>query len=118
VVGEAVVALDGDCLLRRVSDWPSGSWFEEYDDRLEDCVAGAAEGVPVAEAEACDARATASCHGWAQVAGYTARVQVPRVLDKKRAGVRSSHYSSCWVQAAYAPDLRPLSVGHEHLQTR
>jgi hypothetical protein len=83
VVGEAVVASGGDHQLRQVCDGPSGSWFEECGDRLGDRVVGAVEVVvPVAVAEACGGHATASCHGWAEVAGHTARVRVPHVLDR------------------------------------
>jgi hypothetical protein len=65
VVGEAVVASDGDRLLRQVCDWSSGSCFGEYDDILEDYVVGAGEEVPVAVAVvgACGDRAMASCQG-------------------------------------------------------
>jgi hypothetical protein len=83
VVGEAVVASGGDHQLRQVCDGPSGSWFGECGDRLGDRVVGAVEVVvPVAVAEACGGHATASCHGWAEVAGHTARVRVPHVLDR------------------------------------
>jgi hypothetical protein len=85
VVGVAVVAPDGDRQLRQVCDGPAGSCCGECGDRLGDCVAEEAEGeVPVAVVEACGDRATASCQGWAEVAGHTARVQVPHVLDRKR----------------------------------
>jgi hypothetical protein len=85
VVGEAVVASGGDHQLRQVCDGPSGSWFGECGDRLGDRVVGAVEVVvPVAVAEACGghATATASCQGWVEVAGHTARVRVPHVLDR------------------------------------
>jgi hypothetical protein len=78
VVGEAVVASGGDHQLRQVCDGPSGSWFGECGDRLGDRVVGAVEVVvPVAVATA-----TASCQGWVEVAGHTARVRVPHVLDR------------------------------------
>jgi hypothetical protein len=85
VVDEAVVAPDGDRQLQQVCDGSPGSCCGVYGDRLGDCVAEGAEGeVLVAVVEACGDRATASCQGWAEVAGHTARVRVPHVLDRKR----------------------------------
>jgi hypothetical protein len=91
VVGEVVVAPDGDPQLWQVCDGPADSCCGEYGDRLGDYVAEEAEGEgPVAVVEACGDRAMASCQDWAEVVGHTARVRVPYVLDRKRAEALSN----------------------------
>jgi hypothetical protein len=93
VVGEVVVALNDGSPPRRMCDWLSGSYSGECGGRLERYVA-VAEGVPVIAA--CDGRVkVSSCQGWPLVAGNIARVRVPHVLDRKRAGAHSSRWSSC-----------------------
>lgn len=114
-VVEAAAALDGGCLRWRECDWQSGSCSGACGDRREDYVAGAEEALA---AEACDVRATASCQGWTLVAGSTARVQVPNVLDRKHVLARSNHCSNCWAQAACAPVLQQQWAGHGRLRNR
>jgi hypothetical protein len=81
---------------------------------LEDEVDDLAEGPA---AEAFDGRATAFCHGGAQVAGDTEQLPVLRVLGKIREVVHSNHYySNCLVQVVCVPVLQRRWAGHEHPQ--
>jgi hypothetical protein len=59
VVGDFVVALDGDYLREREYDWRFGSYFGECGDIPEDCVGEVQMELPAAAA--CDGRATVFC---------------------------------------------------------
>ena len=115
MAGEAeVVPLDDGSLLQLEYGWQPGSYSAECGDICEDCV-GEAEALALVVA-ACAARATAFCQGWPQVAGDTARVQMPHDLDRKHVGARSSHLSTNWVPVVCGLALRRQWVERERPQ--
>jgi hypothetical protein len=88
VMGEAAEESGDGHLPRQAYDWPCGSCFGEYDDKLGQCVDEVEVGLPVVVAGS--GRATVFCQGLAEVAGSTAPAQAPHVQRKRRVGAHSS----------------------------